>query len=235
MNDRKIEIHRNIIENFLMRVKDFFKGNKKLVIYSLGSILVVIVLLISGIVYINEKEQKEINRLETIINGYYSDEANLEQNLNKTVEELNTLIKSSWRGYVNENGYYIVAGIYLSQNKNKEGKEYLLKFVDESSSSFFAPLALHRAGVICEKLNDFAEAFKIYSRLEKEYDENLFSDEIFYDLGRMYHRNGETLKAKEYYNKVIKEYPISIFSSKAKKRLLLLGYHKETVSNKRAQ
>ena len=228
MSDRKIEIHRNIIENFLMRVKDLFKGNKKLVLYSFVSIIVVIALIVGGIVYIHEKEQKEINKLETIINGYYSDEANLELNLNKTVDELNALIKSSWFGYVDDNGYYVIAGLYLSQNKYKEGKEYLLKFVDESPSSFFAPLALHRAGVICEKLNDFAEAFKLYNRLEKKYNDSIFSDEIYYDLGRMYHKNGDIHKAKEFYNKVIKDYPISMFSSKARKRLLLLGYNNET-------
>ncbi|MBN2403774.1 MAG: tetratricopeptide repeat protein [Spirochaetes bacterium] len=231
MNDRKIEIKRNIIEQFLMKVKDLYRWNKKLVIYSLVLIIAVSALLITGVVYIKSREQNEIKTLETIINKYYSDKANLEKNINKTIDDLNELIKSSFYGYVNKNGYYIIAGLYLSQNKYNEGKEYLMKFADKSPSSFFAPLALHRAGIICEKLNDITGAFQIYNRLEKEYKECIISDEIYYNLGRMYHKKGDKFKAEEYYNKVIKEYPVSIFSSKAKKRLLLLGYHKESVAD----
>lgn len=230
MNDRKIEIKRNIIEKFLMRVKDLFKENKRLVIYSFISAIAVLVLLISGIVYIQNREQKEIKELETIIEKYYSDEGNLEKNLNKTIDDLNILIKSSLWGYVNRNGYYIIAGIYISQNKDNEGKEYLFKFVNKSPSSYFAPLALHRAGIICEKLNDVTGALQIFNRLEKEYKDCIISDEIYFDLGRMYYKKGDLIKAKEYYNKVIKDYPISIFNSKAKKRLLLLGYHKGNVT-----
>jgi TolA-binding protein len=231
MNDRTIEINRNIIEKFLMRVKHLVKDNKKLVINSSISIILLLVILITGVVYVKSREQREVKELEKIIDKYYSDEENLGKNLNKTVDDLNSLIKSSFWGYVNKNGYYIIAGIYLSQNKYIEGKEYLLKFVNKSPTSYFAPLALHRAGITCEKLNDITGAFQIYNRLEKEYKDCVISDEIYFDLGRMYHKKGDSFKAKEYFNKVIKDYPISMFASKAKKRLLLLGYHKDIVAN----
>jgi TolA-binding protein len=230
MNDRKIEINRNIIERFLMYCKDLFKENKKTVLYSFVSIIVLLALITSGVVYINNREQREVRELETIVERFYSDDANREKNLNKAIEELNSLIKSSIWGYVNENGYYVIAGIFLSQNKYNEGKEYFLKFADKSPSSFFAPLALHRAGIICEKMNDLNGAFQIFNRLEKEYKDCIISDEINYDLGRMNYIKGDLLKAKEYYNKVIKDYPMSIFNLKAKKRLLLLGYYKETAA-----
>jgi len=233
MNDRKIEIKRNIIEKSIMKAKDFYKENKKIIIYSFISIISILALLITSVVYLNTREQKEVKKLETIIERYYSDDGNREKNLNKTIDELNSLIKSSIWGYVDKNGYYIAAGIYLSQNKYNEGREYLLKFVNKSPSSFFAPLALHRAGIICEKLNDLNGAFQIFNRLEKEYNGCIIADEIYYDLGRMYHKKGDLIKAKEYYNKVIKDYPISIFNTKAKKRLLLLGYYKETAAGRK--
>ncbi len=232
MNDRKIEISRNIIENFLMRLKDIFRNNQKVIIYSSVSIVIMLALILSGVVYIHNKEQREIRELETIIDRYYSD-GEKNRNLKRTIDELNSLIKSSLWGYVKENGYYLIAGLFLSENKYNEGREYLLKFVDESPSSFFAPLALHRAGVICEKLNDINGTFRILGRLEKEYKECIIADEIYYDIGRMNHKKGDFLKAKEYYNRVIKDYPMSIFNSKAKKRLFLLGYNRETFGTKK--
>ncbi len=226
MSTRKIEIERNLIERFLMGVKDRYKSNKKPLIYSFISILIVVALIISGVVYYRNREKVELEQFEKILDRYSTSDQNDLKNIQKTINDLNALIDSSLWGYVNENGYYVVAGLYLSINNQKEGKKYLLKFVDKSPSSFFAPLALHRAGIASEELGDINDAFRIYQRLEKEYQNSIIADEIFYDLGRINQVKGNLLKAKEYYNKVISEYPISVFASKAKKRLLLLGYHK---------
>ena len=228
MIGRNIEINRNIIEKFLMKVKDYFRKNIRLVIYSAISIIVFLTIIISGIVYFNHREKNEIKELEIILEKYYSSESDKEKNIQKTINDINNLINSSLWGYVNKNGYYIIAGLYFSVNKHNEGKDYLLKFVNKSPSSFFAPLALHRAGIECEKLNNINEALQLYQRLESEYDGCVISDEIYYDLGRIYHVKGNILKAKEYYNKVILQFPISMYASKAKKRLLLLGQRDET-------
>ncbi len=110
---------------------------------------------------------------------------------------------------------------------NIEAKEYLLKYIEASPSSFFAPFALHRAAIIDEQIGKQDEAFKIYQRLERDYEGAVITDEVYYDLGRVYQTKGEYLKAREYYNKVVSSFPRSIFANKAKNRLLLLGYLKK--------
>jgi len=45
-------------------------------------------------------------------------------------------------------------------------------------------------------LNDLNGAFQIFNRLEKEYKDSVISDEIYYDLGRMYQIKGDLFKAK---------------------------------------
>ena len=147
----------------------------------------------------------------------------------KTEYEVTFTIKkdkdSSWYwGYVNENGYYIIADLYFSLDMNQEGKDYLLKYVDNSPSPFFASLALLRAGIACEKIGENEEAFKIYKQLEEDYIDTKIADEIYYNLGRIYNKKGDLNKAREYYNKVILMYPMSIHAEMAKKRLLVLGY-----------
>jgi TolA-binding protein len=227
MIDRKIEINRNIIERFLMRVKNIVKANKKSILISLITILVALVLVISAVVITSNRERNEMNKFEKIVENYYSSDKEKEKLFQKTIDDLNALVDSSYTGYVNNYGYYVIAGLYLSSNKYSEGKTYLLKFVDKSPSNFFAPLALHRAGIACEKLNDINGAFTIFQRLEKDYKDSVLSDEMNYDLGRMYQTKGDILKAREYYNKVITESPVSAFAEKAKKRILLLGYNND--------
>ncbi|MBN2039485.1 MAG: tetratricopeptide repeat protein [Spirochaetes bacterium] len=225
MNTRKIEIERNVIERFLMRVKDLVRNKKRPLIYSSIIFVILAVLIISGIVYYHSRENRELIQFEKILDDYYSETGEKVRDLNRTLDELNKIIESSMWGYVNENGYYIVAGLYFNADKHNEGKEYLLKFVENSPSSFFAPLALHRAGIVSEKLNDIDGALKIYKKLETEYNDSVIADEIYYDLGRIYHLQGDVFKAKEYFNKVISDFPVSMFAVKAKKRLLLLGFN----------
>ncbi len=228
MQKREIEINRNIIERFLMIVRNLIKENKKKVLISLISVIIISSLIIAGFVFYEKKENMDLAEFEQILNNYRASNNNKKdksvEELHKTIDDLNRVIDSSLWGYVNEKGYYIIANIYLSLNMHKEAKEYLLKFVDRSPSSFFASLALHRAGIACEQLEKYDEAFKIYQRLERDYEESVIADEIYYDLGRIYQIKGEIFKAREYYNKVISLHPRSVFASKAKKRLLLIGY-----------
>jgi len=223
MDDRTIEINRNIIERFLMKVKNILRHNFRVFIYSLISVFILLALLISVVVYINNREKKELEAFEKVIDSYYAQTEGREKNIQKTVDDLNKIIASSLWGYVKKTGNYVLGGLYLSANNYSEGKNYLLKFADKSASSFFAPFALLRAGLASEKLNDIDGALKIYERLEKEYKDSTIADEIYFDLGRVYQIKGNSVKAKEYYNKVIMEYPVSLFASEAKKRLILAG------------
>lgn len=225
MRSREIEIKRNIIEKSLMAVKDYVRGNKKLLLYILAASLLLIVLIVTGFVYYDKEEKSELAEFEKILFNYATELKGDEKNLQNVVDSLNKIIDSSYWGYVNENGYYVIAGLYLSHKKFGEAKKYLLKFVKQSPSSFFAPLALQRAAVACEQTNDIDEAFRIYQQLEREYENSLITDEIYYDLGRMFHHKGETLKARDYYNKLISSNPASLLASRAKKKLLLLSYN----------
>lgn len=223
MQGREIEIKRNVIEKFLMVVKDYVRNHKKLILYILLTVLLIVVLIVAGFIFYEKEEKSELSQFEKILFKYATESKGDEKNLQSAVDSLNQIINSSYWGYVNENGYYIIAGLYLNHKKYQEAKNYLLKYVDHSPSSFFAPLALQRAAVACEQMNDINGAFQIYQQLEREYESSLIADEIYYDLGRMFQHKGESLKAKEYYNKLLSSYPSSMFVSKAKKRLLLLS------------
>lgn len=228
MVGREIDINRNVIERFLMRVRNFVRKNKKTVTISVLSVIAGSALLLAAIVIYQEKEKWDLAEFEEVLNKYrelqIEDEEERKKELQKTVNSLIDVMDSSYWGYVDENGYYIIADLYRQSGMDVKAKEYYLKFVENSPDSFFAPLALQCAGIINEKLGQRDEAFKIYQRLENKYEESIVTDEIFYNLGRVYQEKGELMKAREYFNKIVFLYPRSVFAEKAKKRLLLLGF-----------
>ncbi|MDY6932649.1 MAG: tetratricopeptide repeat protein [Spirochaetota bacterium] len=232
MDKSGIQINRNIIERSLMIIKEYIKRNKKIILYTLSIGVLIVIIIITGVVYYRSEENREIVEFEKIIEEYrnsYSNEKSIDESIEiqrfqETIDKLKKLIDSSYWGYVNENGYYVIADLYESQKMFRDAKEYFLKFVEESPSSFFAPFALRKAGNVCEHLGELEEAFQIYQRLEREYSNSMIADGIYFDMGRIYQKKGNTIKAREYYNRLISQYPFSLFTNKAKNRLFLLEY-----------
>ena len=214
MQGREIEIKRNIIERFLMRVRDVIIKFRKGVLISLISIVALTALLIAGIVFYEKKNVWDMADFERQLKKYndlkIDNKEEKAKELAKTVKSLNDVIDSSYWGYINENGYYIIANLYSSMDMLNETRDYMLKYAYKSPKSFFAPLALNRAAIINEQLGKPDEAFKIYQQLEKDYEDCMIIDEILYNLGRSYQVKGEKLKAREYYNKILSSYPCVI-------------------------
>ncbi|MCU0821948.1 MAG: tetratricopeptide repeat protein [Spirochaetes bacterium] len=233
MHGKDIEIKRNVIERFLMVVRDFVLKFKKEVLISLIAVVSAAALLVAGIIFYEKKTEWDLADFEQALKKYndlkIEDKEAKKKELEKTVKSLNEVIDSSYWGYINNNGYYIIAGLFASMDMNDEAKSYMLKFADKSPGSFFAPIALNRAAIICEQMEKQDEAFAIFQKLEKDYEDCIIIDEIYYNLGRIYQIKGEKVKAREYYNKIISSYPRSIFAEKARKRLLILGYTRDDI------
>ena len=229
-NGREIKIQRNIVEQGMMAVLNFVKSHRRLVLFVfIGSILG-ITLIIASVVYINNDAEKNLVAFETVLDeyrqSYVASPDDRKKNLDKTVNKLNEIIDSSYWGYVNENGYYIIGTLYYNENNHKEARDYFLRFAD-NSSSFFTPLAYQQAAISSEHLGDFKRALELYSILEKEYGDSYLIDQVYYNLGRMYQKEKNLFKAREYYKKVMLEFPQSFFANSSKSRLLLLGAHED--------
>lgn len=229
-NGREIKIQRNIVEQGMMAVLNFVKSHRRLVLFVFIGLILGITLIIASVVYINNDAEKNLVAFETVLDeyrqSYVASPDDREKNLDKTVNKLNEIIDSSYWGYVNENGYYIIGTLYYNENKHKEARDYFLRFAD-NSSTFFTPLAYQQAAISSEHLGDFKKALELYSILEKEYDDSYLIDQVYYNLGRMYQKEKNIFKAREYYKKVMLEFPQSFFANSSKSRLLLLGAHED--------
>lgn len=227
MERREIEIQRNVIENFLMAVKNYARKNMKTLLIITVATLAVLVLLVAGVLYYDKRANDDMVRFEQILEKYrmasFADEQGRVGNLKKTAAEMNGLIDSSYWGYVNKNGYYVLASLYMNEKMYAEAGEYYLRFVKKSPSSFFAPMALQQAAIASEERDNIDEALRLYQRMDKEYAESALADQIQYDLGRMYQKKGDVFKSREHFNRVVFTYPQSLFARKAKERLFMLG------------
>ncbi len=222
----KVILERNIIETVLMRIKDLIKHNKKPFYAGFAVLIIILVCVISGAFYYSYQVRKSIEKYEAIMTTYeedMKDEAKKTSAPEKTAGAVVKLADSVYFGYVNTNGYLIAAGILFQDKKYDKAKDLYYKFAESNSSSSFAVPAFQQSAVCYEWLNDNKKALEIYLMLEKEYSDSQYKDRIIYDIGRMYQKNGDMLKAKEYFNVLLKDFPISSFSADAKKRLFFVN------------
>lgn len=229
MEKREIEITRNVIERALMAVKDYINTHMKEFVIGCVSALGLAVLITGGIIVHNAHENASLVKFEQVLDAYNSGASGDPQariaNCKKTAGDLEGIVQKSWWGYVHENGYFVIGGLYYSERLYAEAKDYYLKFAEKSPRSFFAPMALQQAARSYESLGDFAGALQTYVRLEKKYGKSVIADQIYYDLGRIYQRQGDIFKARENYNRVVTAFPQSRFARMARERLFLLGLH----------
>ncbi len=228
MEKRDIQIHRNVIENFIMFLKDQIKKRRKLVIWVLASIVIVFIIVIAGFIYVEHRAERELMEYETIMDRYRilgdgSSDAD-KTNFRIVVDDMKKLIGSSSWGFVNRYGDYVMGNMYFSKKMYNDAKNYYIKYAEHRPSDVFAPIAIQMAAMACEDMGNDSEAFSLYQGMERDYLHSIVADQIFYNLGRMYQKKKDIFKAKEYYHRVITLYPNSQYSSQAKRKLLLIAY-----------
>jgi len=219
---REIEIERNVVEQYLMDVKDFIKNHRKTVLYSMVGILAVCVIIIALFVYIDSVTSENQERFDRIMAEYKKFYPNDREGIRKTAAELKKFVDSSYFGFSRQMGMYMLGSIYYSEKNYKEAVPYLKKFASKTSSTFFASLALLKAGVSYEELNDFESALKIYKELEDDYSGSPVEDQVFYSMARAFQKKGDIINARNYLNKVVATYPQSLYADKSRKRLFVL-------------
>ncbi len=226
MIDREVTVHRNIIEQTLMNVRDYIRAHRSVAIKVFIGVCLVLVLGIAAIVYADYKIKKDTADFEAVLDEYrtmYTTDVNeRNEKFVRTVARLKAITDNSYFGYVHRNGYYIIASLYFNEKDYGNAVTYYEK-ASQHASPLFASLALQQAGIGSEYLNNIDEALRYYLTCESKYKDGYNIDQILYSIGRMYAQKGEYFKAREYFNKVSTEYPQSFFAKKAAQHSMFLG------------
>lgn len=221
-----IEIHRNVIERYVMTAKEFVRENSKKVKYGTIAVLAVITVLIAADFIYGHLASKERGRLDAIMDTYRAGSANPEIAA-KCREDLLVLVKDAKTGHAKDMGTFLLASILFDEKKYQESLEYYIKFADDSSSgTLFVPLAVNKASVCLEEMGKYDQAITLISKYSENKDFLIVMDQMLYNTGRLYALKGDTAKAREFFNMVRTDYPQSPYAEKAKERLFLLSMPK---------
>lgn len=219
-----IQIQRNIIERFLMQVKDFVKKNRKAVLIGALCFLAVIVIVVIGLIVVDGIRSRNEARFEKIVDEYNRIAPSGDSvKVTAVIEDLNGFIESSRIGPGRSLGYYTLGDILYTRKEFKDAARYFILYADGNGATVLAPLALVKAAICLEEADDLKGALEVYRRLEDEYSDSVVADQIYYHFARACELTGDLANAKAHYNKVIKTYPESTFAQRARKRLFMLG------------
>ncbi|HEY9221060.1 MAG TPA: tetratricopeptide repeat protein [Lutibacter sp.] len=114
---------------------------------------------------------------------------------------------------------YAVADLLSFQNKNKEAIDTLIVVLNQYKGHPIEDEALFKQAQLFEKINQFADAENNYLQIISLNKDDILADDAHYYLAELYFnklKNPE--KAKEYYQKIIFDYPSSIYVVDARKK-----------------
>jgi len=224
VQQKHIEIERNVIERFLLLVKDFIRKYRRIVLYSFIGAVVILVIIIAVSLIIGSTEKGERLRYEQLMAKYYTKLSRGDsEGVRATIGEFAEFVDSAHLDFVEDTGPYILGNMYFSEKMYDNAKKYLLKYVNESPETELTPLAMIKAAVACEELNDLNGAFDLLVKVERGYKESLAGEQIYYQLARYYFLKNDVENAKKYLGREVTAYPDSPYAQLARKRLMLLN------------
>jgi tetratricopeptide (TPR) repeat protein len=114
---------------------------------------------------------------------------------------------------------YAIADLLSFQNKNQQAIDTLQIILNQYKGHPIEDEALFKQAQLFEKLIRFNEAENNYLQLIKINSQDILADDAHYYLAELYlNKLNDTQKAKEYYQKIIFEYPSSIYLVDARKK-----------------
>jgi len=119
--------------------------------------------------------------------------------------------------------YFAKADFLLFQNNDEQALKYLDSIALVAPASKLADIVLLTKAKIFTRQKKYLEAEKLYKRIYEVYPDGLYGDDALYYLGELYEYYLKDInRAMEYYQKLMKEYPGSLFVVDARKRFRTL-------------
>ena len=217
-NRNTIVIARNPVERILMKLKDFVIKKRTAISYTLIIVLVLAVLGTAAFVFFDRRSHNLLVEYESIMSEHGMEAVETAN----VIEKLNNFRKKASFGSVYQKATWSIGNLYFEQGKFDEACNILTEFSDGTPYEIYSVLALLKAGCAAEEGGNLDKALGIYKKLEEKHGRSIYADNVFYNLGRLYNLKGDFSQSRKYYNILIADYPSSIFTQSAKKRLFFI-------------
>jgi len=203
------------------RVLAFGVKHKLQVSIGFGVFLVLAILYVGGRFYTSVTEDNAFALRERVVKTYNGLEKgmDLEKAYGRVAEDFELILDKYPRTTAGKLARVDFANICFVSGKYDRAIELYKKSVGDFKDNLpFKNLILSSLGHCYEAKKDNASA-ALYFEMIVSGENNMLKDEALFSLGRIYSEMGDTAKSNEAYQRVISDYPDSIYQDMAKEKI----------------
>ncbi len=147
---------------------------------------------------------------------------NLKDNSANDALELSLILNSTMNDSINI-ALFAKAEFLAEQKKFSEAADIFKKVSENPQAFVLHSISLLRSGEMMLADNNFTEAISTFEKAAEEGEKNIYADKALYLMAKI-HQFGlkEYLKAQEYYQKLLADFPTSIYVNEAREQLKVL-------------
>ena len=147
---------------------------------------------------------------------------NLKDNSANDALELSLILNSTMNDSTNITLF--AEAEFLSEQKKFSEAANIYKNISDNPQAFVLhSISILRLGEMMLAENDYLESIKIFEKIVEEGSKNIYTDKAVYLLGEI-HQFGlnDITKAEDYYQKLLAEFPNSIYIDDTREKLKLI-------------
>ncbi|NEZ46661.1 hypothetical protein FDF74_05460 [Clostridium niameyense] len=156
--------------------------------------------------------KKDYNKLYNIYNYWKDKDLNI--NDKSILIKVEDVLKEEGIQYMYNNALNL-----LKDNKFKESNECLLKAYSFGYINYLYPHIIYLLGTNYEAMENISEAIKYYEQYDNKFNKDNYEEVVLYKLCILYEKIDNN-KSKNYANRLINQYPSSIYNNSNIKRVL---------------
>ncbi len=147
---------------------------------------------------------------------------NLKDNSANDALELSLILNSQMNDSINV-AHFAEAELLAERKKFSEAADIYKKIAENPQAFVMHSIALLRVGEMMLAENNYSEAVAMFENISAEGDKNIYADKALYLLGKIHHFGLKDYgKAQEFYQKLLAEFPNSIYVNDARDKLKIL-------------
>jgi tetratricopeptide (TPR) repeat protein len=209
------------------RLADFIQNNRKKLIITIVSTVVLVAAVIAGLSILDILREKALEKVENFTQRYDTliidiNEPSKEAEVRTLIDEL-TVFAESNSAYAGARAYSLLGSIYAEQKDWVQAEKAWTGAARTASKTYLAPVSLFNAAVAAEEQGNIDQAISLYTE-SASYAENFpAAPRSQFSVGRLYEEQGNTQAAIDAYRRIGEKWPsASTWINLAQNRLIAL-------------
>lgn len=174
----------------------------------IGIAVLILVIILGSWQYIS-LSRKKLFALGGEVTDIYQSVKDGSGEISEAINKLEDIYRRHTRSNVGQTALYQTANLYFIDGDYQKAKENYLTIIDKhSGNALLYPLSLLNLAYCYEQLKNYQEAVGALEKLMSS-ESGLPKAQIYFDLGRIYHKLGNEEKSRSSYQEILDSYPDS--------------------------